>query len=155
MKKDIVAATGHRPDKCGGYLPKTHTRLRGLALMWLGEHRPDRVLCGMAQGWDQAVCEAALQFNIPVHAYIPFKGQELIWPLPAKRFYDKLLRDCEEVVIYSPKEDIGAFHGRNRLMVDRCTRVLAFWNGDEAGGTWSCIKYAKKQEVPIINLYRK
>lgn len=153
--KRIVSVTGHRPDKLGGYNAKTHKRLFNIAMLWLTKNRPDKILCGMAQGWDQAVCEAALVLNIPVSAFIPFRGQEKKWTPKAQSFYNALLGDCNEVIIYSSTYDIAAYQGRNKLMVDRSDLLLAFWNGDEEGGTWNTVKYAQKVKREIINLYKK
>ena len=39
-------------------------------------------------------------------------------------------------------------------MVDKADKVIAFWNGEEHGGTWNTIQYAKKRgkEIEIIDL---
>ena len=39
-------------------------------------------------------------------------------------------------------------------MVDNCDKLLAFWNGEQSGGTWNTIQYAKKVDkyIEIIDL---
>ena len=72
----IIAATGHRPDKLGGYGSIVADRLFHLAYETLEELAPTLVISGMALGWDMAVAEAAFCLDIPFHAYRPFEGQE-------------------------------------------------------------------------------
>jgi uncharacterized phage-like protein YoqJ len=42
---------------------------------------------------------------------------------------------------------------RNKWMVDNSDITIAVWNGDESGGTFHCVDYAKKQQKEIINLW--
>lgn len=53
----IVAATGHRPNKLGGYAHWDAERAIDLAMRYLTLLKPSRVISGMAQGWDQARCD--------------------------------------------------------------------------------------------------
>jgi hypothetical protein len=149
----IVAATGHRPDKLGGYGigPATH-RLQ-LARAWLEVVRPTRVISGMALGWDQAWAQAAVDLGIPFVAAVPFAGQEQAWPPLSQDAFARLLRAAAEVVIVSP----GGFSGaamqvRNEWMVDRCDLVAALWDGSP-GGTANCVRYAERVGRPIVNLW--
>ena len=43
----------------------------------------------------------------------------------------------------------GCMDKRNRYMVDKSDLVLAIWNGQESGGTWNTIKYARSKGKPI------
>jgi hypothetical protein len=38
-------------------------------------------------------------------------------------------------------------------MADRVNLIVAFWDGNEEGGTANCIEYCKKKNIPWINLY--
>ena len=46
---------------------------------------------------------------------------------------------------------------RNDYMVDHSDLVLAIWNGEQSGGTWHTIQYAKAKgkQVDIIKVDRK
>ena len=55
----IVAGSGHRPSKLGGYSEQIHEKLVALAIGWLKKNEPSCVLSGMALGWDTALAEAA------------------------------------------------------------------------------------------------
>lgn len=148
------AATGHRPDKLGGYYDLTAAeRLARIAGEFLAACQPDRVISGMAQGWDTAVATAAVRLGLPFTAAVPFVGQELMWPLTARKRYANLLECADEVVIVSP----GAFSNakmqtRNEWMVNRADLVVAMWDGSR-GGTANCLDYAGARGVPVVNLF--
>ena len=149
----ILAGTGHRPDKLGGYSKAVFERLLALAANALDELDPELVISGMAQGWDQAIAMAAKLSGRPYDAYIPFEGQEAPWPDEAKIQYRMLLDGAEDIVICSP----GGYSKhkmqiRNVRMVQDCSDVLALWNGT-CGGTANCIAYAKNRMRPIHNYW--
>src|SRR5688572_7452942 len=98
----IVAATGHRPDKLGGWSDQGHAmdsvireRLMSLAHMHLLATNPARVISGMALGWDQVWCQAALEAGVRVYAAVPFNGQEAKWRPDSRAFYRRLLERVE------------------------------------------------------------
>ncbi|HKU53329.1 MAG TPA: SLOG family protein [Nitrospira sp.] len=158
----IVAATGHRPPKLGGYAETVHRRCVTVATRWLEaqeEACEGRIKCvrvGMALGWDQAVAQACVDVDVPFHAYVPFRGQELRWPDEAQVAYKVLLNKAEEIVYCSPPGYSPAkMQKRNAMMVDGppiATHVLALWNGTN-GGTANCVDYANMRKVPVINLW--
>jgi uncharacterized phage-like protein YoqJ len=148
----IIAGTGHRPDKLGGYENRTRLALGGLATEYLAQKRPDLVISGMALGWDQALAGAAVALEIPFLAIIPFEGQERKWPEDARARYKRLLAAATEVIVISPWPSTKAMQLRNEAMVDRCDRVVALWDGSW-GGTFNCVKYAEKKRVPIDHLW--
>lgn len=148
----IIAATGHRPGKLGGHDPKHRFALGGLAVDVLYRYRPAEVIVGMALGWDQAVCGAALALQIPVHAAIPFEGQEQRWPSEARDRYRRLLDKCDSVTVISKWPGDQAYRDRNCWMVDRANGVFALWNGS-LGGTHHCVRYAERQGKPVTNFW--
>lgn len=151
----ILSATGHRPNKLGGYSKDVQDKLKNLAISFLSKEKPDKIITGMALGWDTAWARAGLSLQIPVLAAIPFYGQESMWPGESKKSYFNILEQCEDVVYvcdkgYAPwKMQI-----RNEYMVDKCDKVVALWDGSE-GGTGNCIRYAVKANKPIINLWKE
>jgi uncharacterized phage-like protein YoqJ len=126
----VVAGTGHRPEKLGGFGAEINRTLHALATRWLSEEHPGVVISGMAQGWDQALAHAAIDLGIPLVAAIPFKGQEAIWPLAAQRRYQAILRRAREIVAVSEGGySARAMQARNELMVDLCDSLVALWDG--------------------------
>jgi len=148
----IIAGTGHRPNKLGGYGYDIYELLLKTASKAI-DGFATKVISGMALGWDQALAEAAINLNIPFIAAVPFRGQEGKWPPPSKRKYQKLISKADEVVYvcddgYAPHK----MQERNKWMVDNCDSVLALWDGS-AGGTSNCIIYAKSVKKKIVNLW--
>lgn len=160
----IITATGHRPDKLGGYTETTERRLLMVAEAWLDEQEKTSyglikyVRVGMALGWDQAVAQACVNVGVPFHAFIPFKGQESKWPADAQVTYRVLLSKAEDRTYTAPPGyAVEKMQLRNIAMVNgppKCHRILALWNGSR-GGTYNCLTYAEGQGVPITNLWDK
>ena len=149
----IVAATGHRPGKLGGYSEAAKSRLRRLATVFLQDGSPDRVVTGMALGWDTAVAEAALLLGIPFTAAVPCDGQDARWPEQTRSHYRQLLLKAAKIEVVSPGPySPGKMQARNEWMVDNCDLVLALWNGTK-GGTANCIAYATRRRRPLVNLW--
>ena len=151
----ILAATGHRPEKLGGYDEATYLELRGFALGYIQQRRPVKVISGMALGWDTAWAAAAVYAGVPFIAAVPFAGQESRWPGPSQARYHALLAKASEVVIVCPGGySAQAMQRRNEWMVDRCDEVIALWDGS-AGGTGNCVRYARKVGRPVVNLWNE
>lgn len=150
---NIWCATGHRPDKLGGYSDEVLEKLVQLAGSQLDYLSPDKMIVGMAQGWDWAVAYACIRRAIPYVAAVPCKGQEKRWPPEAQARYRNLLVCAHEVVILAPFFTPAAMYARNRWMVDHSESVLALWNGDETGGTYQCYKYALQKKRHIVNCW--
>ena len=151
----IIAGTGHRPSKTGGYSQQAFDRLVNIAYNWLltQDSRPI-IISGMALGWDQALARAAIKGSYELWAYIPFTGQESVWPRDSRLYYNFLLEYASKKIIcstglYTPAK----MQVRNERMVDDADLILAFHNGDKYGGTFNCLKYAEQQKKPIVNLY--
>lgn len=152
----VVAVTGHRPDKLGGY--KVPNELYDLVVFGLvkafEEYKPAYVLTGMSLGVDQWAAEICLNMNIPFVAAVPFDEQDKIWPPHSKAKYQWLLSKAYQVVRvnsgpYSPQK----MHARNEWLAKSAHLIVAVWNGS-SGGTASCLNaaaaYGKKVHyVPL------
>lgn len=149
----IIAGTGHRPDKLGGYDPHTIRKVLTFAEAVLRHYQPSTVITGMAQGWDMALAQASINLNIPFHAYVPFIGQEQVWPSATRLYYKALLQHAQHVIICSPGGySKQAMQIRNQRMIDECELLLALWNGS-SGGTGNAITYATFTGKPYTNLW--
>ena len=155
----FVAFTGHRPDKIGGYNPKSEKRIwvreqiqaqleRGLAKhgekLW--------VITGGALGVDQDAAEIAHEMGIPFSVFIPCAEQEAMWPREAKNRYYQMLEVASEIVEVGKKpytEDKFCMQRRNMEMVDCADIVIAVWDGSD-GGTKNAVAYAEESGVKII-----
>jgi uncharacterized phage-like protein YoqJ len=150
----VIAATGHRPDKLGGYSPLVLARLTDLATAYFTRTNPTQVISGMALGWDTAIALAAINLHIPLVAAVPFKGQEKRWrDYDQERYHDILASAIDVVIVCPGGYSTGKMMRRNQWMVDHCDRLLALHDGS-AGGTSNCVDYAKSQDVETINLWK-
>ncbi|RVC70408.1 DUF1273 family protein [Mesorhizobium sp. M00.F.Ca.ET.038.03.1.1] len=148
----IIAATGHRPPKLGGYSDEVRAALRALAVSYLTIERPARAISGMALGWDEAFAEGATDLGIPFIAAVPFEGHDSRWPPESRRRFARLVSKAAEVHIVSDIPGARAMQQRNEWMVDRADKLCALWDGT-FGGTFNCLRYAKKIGRPVENLW--
>ena len=149
----IVAGTGHRPDKLGGYGASTVRRLTLFARFVLEGVGPDGVISGMALGWDMALAEAALDLGIPLLAALPFRGQEARWPEASQARYRGLLARASRIeIVCEGGYSAWKMQARNEWMVDHCDLLLALWDGS-SGGTANCVRYARRVERPRLDLW--
>lgn len=150
----IVAFTGHRPDKLGGYkLPNDIYIKVCKDIDWLlKELNPEKVISGMALGVDQWAANIAYKLGIPFIAAIPFEGQELAWPEASQKTYRILRKLASEEVIVSPGGySADKMQVRNIWMVDNCHSLIAVWDGSK-GGTGNCVEYAKSVDRKIYQI---
>lgn len=147
----IVAFTGHRPNKLGGYgYSVTQTEIRKAIRLFLVESNATHVISGMALGVDQWAAEEAIELKIPFTAAIPCDGQDSQWPLRSKAWYQELLTKANsQVIVSSGSYEAHKMQARNEWMVDRCEYLMAIWNGS-SGGTANCVRYAQTVRKPIF-----
>lgn len=149
-----LAITGHRPDKLGGYDKDTYKKLLLTAYKAIDQLKPRVVISGMALGWDQACAEAACELMIPFIAAIPFAGQENKWPKESQIKYQELLKKAHHQEICSPGEyRVQKLQVRNEWMADNCDEALALFNGEQKGGTFNFIRYARVKDKVIYNAW--
>lgn len=147
----IMAVTGHRPNKLGGY--SNFSKLEWFAECEIKLNNPNLVITGMALGWDQAIAKACVNLNIPFIAAIPFVGQEKIWPKASQKLYKEILTKSSKVqIICDGGYSVDKMQIRNKWMVDHCSYLEALWDGSN-GGTSNCVNYAEKKKVKIINCW--
>lgn len=148
----IVAFTGHRPDKLGGYkIPNpTYIKVCQKIESTLKELNPEKVISGMALGVDQWAAFISYKLKIPFIAAVPFINQECKWPTSSQETYNKLIKLASEKVIVSDGEySANKMQVRNEWMVDHCDQLIAIWDGS-SGGTGNCVNYAKSKNKLII-----
>lgn len=151
-----IAVTGHRPDKLGGYSDIAFYNLISIFQLYidtLPRDKPVHILTGMALGWDQAVAHACASRMISFTACLPCNEQSKMWPDSSKERYMTLLGYANKTVIVTPGTyKHSVMQTRNEYMVNNCDLLVAMWDGSP-GGTNNCVKYAKKLNKPIVNLY--
>lgn len=150
----IIGFSGHRPTNLGGYkIPNpTYDYVVSRTTEALKELKPNKIITGMAIGYDQWVAEIAIKLNIPFIAAVPFLGQELLWPKSSQEYYQKLLAHAERVEIVSR----GAYaswkmQARNKWIVDNSNSMIVAYNQNiKIGGTFNCVSEIQEQKKPLI-----
>jgi uncharacterized phage-like protein YoqJ len=148
----IIAFSGHRPPKLGGYhLPNpTYNYVCQQIEKTLQELQPIKVISGMALGIDQWAASIAHKLGIPFIAAIPFAGQEGAWPEESQRIYRSLLNKADDAIfICEGGYEAIKMQIRNQWMVNNCNKLIAVWDGTP-GGTGNCVQYAKSVNKDII-----
>lgn len=161
----IVAGTGHRMEKLGGYNSTTERKVLTVARQAIAELKPSKVISGMALGWDQALALTALENSIPLICAVPLKGFQRKWPMSSQHAFTDILACADEVVYvdelhgyalrgYAP----GVYHPakmniRNRWMVDNSQMIAALWDGSR-GGTGNCMEIVQQLRRESRNFWR-
>lgn len=175
-----ICFSGHRPDNpnMGGYdFDNDKNRRIRLKMLEVIEHKiymgnDDNIhfITGGALGVDQYAalicdylrCIKRNRFNITTEVAIPYKDQYLNWNLEDIQRYFRILRHSNVTTYVDTLKDYtingleeGKHHPsklelRNHYMVDNCDVLIAVWDGTKKGGTYNCIKYAKKLGKRII-----
>lgn len=145
--------TGHRPEK----LNASEEEVKH----WL-ETQIDQAIAdgfvtfisGCAMGvdiWAGQIVLKRKEQNPALHliAATPWPGFARRWNEEWQGQYNELLQQADLVVNVSDHYHNGVFQQRNIWMVDRSSRVIAYYNGS-AGGTKNTIDYAKKHNVQVV-----
>lgn len=147
----IVAGTGHRPEDCE---PEEIVIEKIRRVLQEKEADIGTVITGCAAGFDLYLGTEAVRLGIPVWAARP-------WNTHGPRtsdveLYSQVIEGAERVVVVTGTDEYPGpwvYHKRNEWMVDNATHVMAYWSGKERGGTYACVKYARKVGKPIRNIY--
>lgn len=147
----ILAITGHRPNKLGGYTqpnPVSNAVMLKLADS-LKILKPELVLSGMALGVDQWAAQLCSEMGIPFDAVIAFEGYDAKWPMQSQLWYHELLKRARRVINLSPGPyRPSLLHYRNHWLVDNSHALLAVWDGLPGSGTAACVEYAQSLNPP-------
>lgn len=164
----VLAGTGHRPDKLGGYGPSpiqtaVRAAIRERLLHYRLAHGLRGIYGGMALGFDTWWAEEALNLHIPVVAVVPFSGQEKRWPsrprdgeqFSPQQWYRMLLARCANVIVLHPTKPPNYrvacdwMDERNLFMVRNAWGTVACYNGDVTGGTANTVRLVGRLQKPI------
>ena len=112
-------------------------------------------ISGGAIGVDMDFADAVLQAkkqhkDIVLEIAVPCRNQDLKWGKADKKRYAEILNSADFVNVLSESYTSFCMQKRNEYMVDKSDLVLAFWNGEESGGTWNTINYAKRKSKQLL-----
>lgn len=155
-----VVVTGHRPDRLGGYhLPTFHASIKDLVYRTFASNPPQRIISGMALGFDQWCAEAARRLNIPFEAYVPEGTQDSRWPKESQKIYRELLAASSLATTVYGDTYAAACFKRNEAMVNLAFMsngaALTLWDPHSSSGTTHCVNYALSLGVPVYGFELK
>ena len=106
---------------------------------------------GVDMDFATAVLQAKKQYkDIILEIAVPCKNQDLKWGKADKRRYAEILNRADIVNVLSENYTSFCMQKRNEYMVDKSDLVIAFWNGEESGGTWNTMNYAKHKGKQLL-----
>lgn len=164
MKEISLCFSGHRSEK----LPETEDEMKNLKFrLWEEidtaiQHGVDTFYVGACYGWDLLCADIVVQRKrvikmndpkkIKLIAVIPYEEQAKRWKESDRELYYSILPMCDDVVTLNTHYRQGCYHERNRYMVDRCSKMICYYDGG-TGGTAYTVNYAKRNGLEITNLY--
>lgn len=136
-----IAGTGHR--KCN---KESATKW----LDWFMKLHGDKevvFITGGACGFDSVLARYCLDHKISYEIILPFPFDVhmCLWNQQDKLELQQLINGCAKLVILSNTYDSKVYLERNRIMVDSCDILVAYFDGVKKGGTWYTVKYAMKR----------
>ncbi len=152
----ILAFTGHRSLPSGQKLSQLEKTLaKEIELAINGGY--DTFMFGGAIGFDMLCANMVAVYKkaypIKLIAVIPYKNQADKWSTSDKQNYKHLLSTCDEVITLSEHYHTDCYKNRNQYMVDRATKLIAYYDGGQRSGTGQTVRMAQRKNITITNLY--
>lgn len=108
------------------------------------------LVSGMAEGFDIIAAEIALDVGFKVHGAIPFRNQVLGYSDYWMERYMKVYDRCTSwTIIGGVEKSPGCYQRRNRWIVDKTSKLVAYYSGTPRGGTHHTVTYAQSLGRPI------
>jgi hypothetical protein len=150
----ILAGTGHRPNRLGGYNATTHKNLSLLATTVVHQLQPKYGYCGGALGWDIVWGAALMYVGIPYCMALPWPGMGGNWPVGSRSMLHRLMDKADRVHYVSEYYHRCAYILRDIYMVDNAQGVVSLLDPTATtSGTYHTVQYAETLHLPIMNLW--
>ena len=152
-KKYRACFTGHRPEKLNRSELEIKTDLETQIKGCL-KNGIKVFISGMARGVDIWAAQIVLDLknsvnDIKLICASPYEGFEKSWDESWRKQYKEILEKSDYIKYVCPHYFRGCYQVRNEWMVKNSSKVIAVYNG-EKGGTKNTIKFAQKNNIPII-----
>lgn len=119
----------------------------------------DRFIAGGALGFDTLAAETLLRLRdrdhlpLSLEIAVPCVGQDARWSPAHRARYRQILSEADYVTVLAQEYYSGCMQARNRYMVDRASRLIAFYDrSKQTGGTAMTVEYAEKTGRNLFNL---
>ncbi len=115
-----------------------------------------RFCVGGALGFDTLAANTVLSLKedypeINLILVLPCLSQSDKWDSADKETYEFIKERADEVIYASHERIRGCMHIRNRYLVDNSSACICYLT-EKNGGTVYTVKYAKKKNLPVINI---
>lgn len=156
--------TGHRPKKLiFGYNEKDHRcvklkqELRRIIVDLIETENVNQFYSGMALGIDQYFAEIIINLkkiypHIKLIAVLPCKEQDKLWNIRAKRRYQTILDNCDQIIYVNEKYSNDCMLIRDQFLVENIDIIIGVCN-DRFSGTGYTLEYADSLGKEIIQCY--
>lgn len=154
--------TGHRPDALPAFGDERSEQMQTLlyvlnrAVEAAVEDGVTEFYVGGAQGFDTLAAECVLRQRemhpaLSLHLALPGQNQTHGWNLRDKARYNAILSEANEVWYAAQICSPESMRRRNRYLVDRAGRCIAYLRRMR-GGTLYTVNYAFDSGIPVDNL---
>lgn len=168
MMKDnlIIAGTGHRPKYCPCKYKNNHPwlvalkqRLNGYLteILYILKFDDTKIIirAGGAVGWDTWLAQVALELDLELHLYLPFKDQGKEWPSDSRKEYERIKVEASKIIYTSENYHPQVFFDRDLDMITGADKVVSLLDPKvNSGGTFYTVGEAKKLGIDIVNFWK-
>lgn len=114
--------------------------------------------CGMAMGFDLLSAEVVLSLKaeckeLRLIAVVPYRNQDERFSFADKKRYHSILNRADETILLCENYYQGCLLKRNDYMLARSNQVIAYFDGENKGGTFYTCRNAQVKGLPVINLF--
>lgn len=142
----IASMTGHR-DLSPKDLYRLQTAMKGLAT----NPTIDAIYFGGAMGADTEALRTALEVRVGARPHLVVVVPYTVYHQPSSTH--QVTHSADEVIELGNKitadDRFASYQIRNQYLVDVCSLLVAFWNGNYKSGTGSAVQMAERQGKPI------
>lgn len=157
----IIAGTGHRPKYCPCKYKNNHPWLISLRgrltnyLIEMGFGDTNRIIrAGGAIGWDTWLAQIAIELDLTLHLYLPFKDQGKEWPSDSRKEYERIKGEASKIIYTSENYHPQVFFDRDLAMITGADKVVSLLDPKvNSGGTFYTVGEAKKLGIDIVNFW--
>lgn len=155
-KEQSVTFTGHR------FIPYGKLSILKVALkniiLELYAKGYNNYYCGMAMGFDLLSAEVVLSLKdeykeLKLIAVVPYRNQDERFSFADKKRYKSILGRVDETIFLYENYHQGCLLRRNDYMLAHSNQVIAYFDGENKGGTFYTCRNAQAKDLPVTNLF--
>ena len=155
-KEQSVAFTGHRFIPYSK-LPIVKAALKNVIIELYAKGYKTYYSC-MAMGIDLLSAEVLLSLKteykeLRLIAVVPYRNQDERFSFADKKRYHSILNRADETIVLHEDYCQGCLLRRNDYMLAHSNQVIAYFDGENKGGTFYTCRNAQAEGMPVINMF--